>query len=354
MRPTNPSQLFALRPTAILPSRLEWLCQPEQIEHTLALLFRLKSWSRASQRLLSDDRQGLHDMQALILAHAVQRGKLQATAYLDRSQQFPRELLLASAADDAARGLLIHLNALCDPAIWPPFLPEGDRLYQRYIRPLVRRLTGQDFPLVADAAKALEVTALRTFLDQRLQKLVAQAKRTRRPISRRALSRLCIAPVDLLPIRDNRVYFLDSYDTWQALERSDLCKLDPEGFSEIALAYHSPRAEFVFHLPLRQIAPFVPAERLRLLQGNPGVSQEYGVYQGKAIDDAESLTYPARELLQDLGVDLASVCPHELVDKQVYLAQPAIRDLLWPTGGGHQEDWLEDVWDGLCLPPSER
>src|SRR5579885_2358352 len=128
MRPTNPSQLFALRPAAILPSRLDWLCQPEQIEHTLALLFRLKSWIRASQRLLYDDRQGLHDVQALILAHAVQHGRIQATAYLDRSQQFPGELLLDSAADDAARGLLIHLNGLCDPAIWPPFLPEGDRL----------------------------------------------------------------------------------------------------------------------------------------------------------------------------------------------------------------------------------
>jgi hypothetical protein len=354
MRPTNPSQLFALRPTALLPSRLEWLCQPEQIEHTLVLLFRLKSWTRASQRLLYDDRQGLHDVQALILAHALQRGKLQATAYLDRSEQFPRELLLASAADDAAQGLLIHLNALCDPEIWPPFRPEGDRLYQRYIRPLVRRLTGQDFPLVADAVKALEASHLRDFLHQRLQRLVAQAKRTRRPIPIRSLSRLCLAPVDVLPIRDNRLYFLDSYDSWKDLERSDLCKLDPEGFSEIALAYRSPSAEFVFHLPFRQIAPFVPAEHLRALQATPGVSQEHGIVRGRAIDEAEGLAISAHAILQDLGVEIASVCPHGLVDKQVYLAQPAIRDLLWPTAGGHQEDWLEDVWDGLCLPPSER
>jgi hypothetical protein len=354
MHPTNRSQLFAFPADALPLSRLEGLCQPEQIEHTLALLFRLKSWIRASRRLLYDDRQGLHDVQALILAHAVEHGRVQATAYLDRSQQFPGELRLDSAADDAARGLLMHLNSLCDPAIWPPFLPEGDRLYQHSIRPLYRRITGQDFPLVAEAAKALEVTALRRFLDQRLQRLVAQAKRTRRPIPLRALSRLCIAPVDLLPIRDNRVFFLDNCDTWKDLERSDLCKLDPEGFSEIALAYRSPRAEFVFHLPFRQIAPFVPAERLRVLQATPGTSQEYGVVQGKAIDDAEGLASPARTILQDLGVDLARVCPYKLVDKQTYLAQPAIRDLLWPMRSGQEEDWLEDVWDGLCLPPSER
>src|SRR5579885_2269212 len=121
MHPTNPSQLFAFPADALPLSRLEWLCQPEQIEHTLALLFRLKSWSRASQRLLSDDRQGLHDMQALILAHAVQRGRIQATAYLDRSEQFPGELLLDSAADDAARGLLIHLNGLCTRRSGPRF-----------------------------------------------------------------------------------------------------------------------------------------------------------------------------------------------------------------------------------------
>ena len=346
--------LSSLVPGAMLPSRLEWLCQPEQIEHTLSLLFRLNSWKRASRRLLSDDRQGLQVLQALILAHAVQRGSVQATAYLDRSERFPGELLLDSAADDAARGLLIHLKSLCNPAIWPACLPEGDRVYQQFIRPLYRRITGTDFPLVASAVPALDVTTLRDFLQKRLQKLVAQAKRTRQPLPILALSRLCIAPIDLLPIRENRVYFLDGYDTWQALERSDLCKLDPEGYSEIALAYHSPTAAFVFHLPFRQAALFVPAERLRALQDSPGTSHEHGIYHGRTIDDAEGLASPVREILQDLGVTLASVCPHELVDKQVYLAQPAIRDLLWPTAGRNQEDWLDDVWDGLCLPPSER
>ncbi len=348
---TNPSSSV---PGAILPSRLEWLCQPEQIEHTLFLLFCLNSWKRASRQLLYADRQGLQDVQALILAYAVQRESVQAVAYLDRSELFPGELLLESAADNAAKGILIHLKSLCNSDIWPSSLPEGDRLYQQYIRPLYRRITGTDFPQVASAVNALDVTTLRAFLHQRLQRLITQAQRTRQPVPLRTLSRLCFAPIDLLPIRENRVYFLDSYNTWQDLERSDLQKLDPEGYSELALAYRSPTAEFVFHLPFRQAAQFVPAERLCVLQANPGASQERGFRQGRVIDDAESLTYPVREILQDLGVDIDSVCPHGLVDKQTYLARPAIRDLLWPIREGGQEDWLDDMWDGLCLPPSQR
>ena len=72
------------------------------------------------------------------------------------------------------------------------------------------------------------------------------------------------------------------------------------------------------------------------------------------IDEAESLKRPAKAILQDLGVEITRVCPHGLIDKETYLAQPAIRDILWPTRGYDDEGWDNEPWDGLCLPPTER
>ena len=74
------------------------------------------------------------------------------------------------------------------------------------------------------------------------------------------------------------------------------------------------------------------------------------MFQGETIGDEESLTHPAKEILQDLGVDIASLCPHKLLDKENYLAQPAIRDILWPTREDDPEEWDDDPWDGVCLP----
>lgn len=338
----------------LLPSRLEWLCLPEQIEHTLSLLFALNSWKRAATLLLFADREALQEVQCLVLAYAYQGGSIQAVTYLDGTGHFPDSLLLGSAAENAARGIHIHLTSLCDPAIWPPFWPDGDRVYQQYIRPLCKRITGNDFPCVADAAEALEITQIRAYIQERLHKLVTHAKQTRQPIPSRSLGKLCIAPVDLLPIRANRVYFLDGYDTWDDLTRADLRHLDPEGESQIALRYASPTAEFVFHLPFRQASLFVSAERLHELQRTPDTSQERGVYQGRLINDAESLQRPAQEILEEMGIASAKVCPHHLEDKQTYLARPEIRDLLWPTREYDHEEWNEDPWDGLCLPATER
>ncbi|SRR5579875_225669 len=341
-------------PGAILPSRLAWLCQPEQIERTLSLLFALNSWKRAGTRLLFDDRRGLQKVQFLVLTQAYWQGRVQAATYLDGTAQFPGALLLGSAAENAARGLLIHLKSLGDPASWPPFSPQGDRLYQRFIRPFYRRITGHTFSHVTEAAGALELPEIRAFLQEQLHKLVTRSKRTRQPMPLRALSRLCIAPVDLLPIKENRVYFLDGYETWEDLDWSDLRKLDPEGESQVALRYASSTAEFVFHLPFRQASLFVSPERLSELQQTPGTSREYGLFQGRLIVDEASLQRPAQEILAELGIELASVCPHCLVDKQAYLTRPEIRDLLWPTIGHDPHAWMDDPWDGLCLPPTAR
>ena len=338
-------------PGAIFPARLEWLCQPEQLERTLSLLYYLNSWKRASQQLLHADRQGLCEAQALVLEHAVRTGVMQASIYIDGARRFPDELLLGSVAETVARQIGIHLKRLSDPDIWPPFRPDGDRVYQEYIRPLYKRITSQDFKFVADAANALEPAQIREYVEEKLQKLVERAKATRQPLPVRRLAALCIAPVDLLPIRDNRVYFLDSYETWGDLDISDQRKLDPEGYSEIAVRYSKASTEFVFHLPLRWAEIFVPLERLQELQRTPGISQEHGIYQGMLIDEAESLKHPVREILQDLGVDIASACPHKLLEKESYLTQPAIRDILWPTRGCDLAEWEDDPWNGICLPP---
>lgn len=350
MQPISAHQLPLEYPAAIFPSRLEWLCQPEQIEHTLRLLYELNAWKRQKEQLLYADRQGLQEVQARVLEQATRAGMIQPTVYLDGTRRFPGELLLESVAENAARGVSIHLSSLRDPDIWPPFYPDGDRIYQRYIRPLYRRITGQDFPLVAQAAGVLEGGQLRAYIQEHLEKLVARARQTCQPLSTRRLAALCIAPIDLLPVRGNRIYFLDSYESWDELDESDRRKLDPEGHSQVAFAYRSAGAEFVFHLPLRRAETFVPAEHIRELRRRPGASQELGIVGGVALEDERSLKHPAREILQDLGVDIACLCPHELLDKESYLTRPAIRDLLWPTRGDDDEGWDDDPWDGVCLP----
>src|SRR5262245_48338974 len=83
----------------LFPSRLEWLCQPEQIEYTLLLLYYLNSWRKAQRQLLYADRQGLLEVQALILGHAVRLGQVHAVAYVDGTARFPSELLLDSVAE---------------------------------------------------------------------------------------------------------------------------------------------------------------------------------------------------------------------------------------------------------------
>ena len=337
-------------PAVIFPTRLEWLCQPEQIEQSLRLIYYLNYWKNARQQLLYIDRRGLAVVQELVLAHAIKMHVVQPTAYLDRSARFPGELLLDSVVEEAAREIIVHLNGLNDPLLWPPFCPDGDRMYQRFIRPLYKRITGKHFKFVKDAAEAVDIARLRGYLQERMNRLVAQAKETRQAISTRRLSAMCIAPVHLLPIRDNRRNFLDTYDSWGELDISDLRKLDPEGYSEVALQYTSASAEFVFHLPLRRAELLMPDTRLCELLPAPDTSQERGIYQGKAVDDEESARHPAREILQDLGVEIARVCPRELQDKATFLAGPSASSLRSRVSGDQSSTENDDPWDDLYLP----
>ncbi|HEY3991443.1 MAG TPA: hypothetical protein VGM01_01065 [Ktedonobacteraceae bacterium] len=89
MQPISASQLPLEYPAAIFPSRLEWLCQPEQIEQTLRLIYYLNFWKKAHRQLLYIDRQGLSEAQAVVLEHVVSMGMVQPTVYLDGTHRFP-------------------------------------------------------------------------------------------------------------------------------------------------------------------------------------------------------------------------------------------------------------------------
>lgn len=148
------------------------------------------------------------------------------------------------------------------------------------------------------------------------------------------------------------MHVLDSYETRGGLDISDQRKLDPEAYSEVAFAYHSENSVFIFHLPFRRAEMFMPTATPRELQQVPGSSQERGVFQGRVIADERSQEYRPREILQDLGIDIRRVCPHELQEKEIFLGRPSIREILWPTRYYEQEDWSDDPWDCICLPPS--
>ncbi len=351
MQVTSAQQFPLVFPAAIFPARLEWLCRPEQIEHTLRLLYYLNGWKKANRQLLYADRQGLYEAQSLVLEQAAKVGMIQPVMYIDRRYRFPGELLLESVAANAARGVLISVRDMADPDILLPFPLEGSERYQHFIRPFYKHVTGKDFTLVADAVGAVSFELLRDSIQEELQKLLEKARATRKPLPLSHLKALCIAPVDLLHIRSNRLYFMDGFECWEDLDISDQRKLDPEGFSEIAFQYTSVTADFIFHLPFRWAETFMPDACLAALQRVPGVSQERGTYGQKTLDEGEGLTHPVREILQDLGINIESICPHKLLDKQLYLAKPGIRDILWPACGHDNEDWDEDPWDGICLPP---
>lgn len=341
-------------PGALFPPQLDWLCSPAQIEHTLLWLYYLNAWKKARQQLLYPDRQGLCQLQAIILEHAVKLGMVKATAYLDGTKRFPGEIDVERAAEEGARSLLAHVRNLCDEEFWPPFFPDGSTYYQRFIRPFYRRLTGQDFKMVADAKDALSQEQICDYLRAQLLQLIQRAHTTHRPISLRRLAALCIAPIDLLQVEDNRYHWLDSSECWDELESSDLRKLDTEGYSEIALRYVSPSAEFVFHLPYRTVEPFLLETWLAELRRVPGLSREGATFAGQSIKAEEGLSHPVLDIVHKLGADVSMLFPQKLQDKQDFLSTPRRRDMVWSTRSQEQiesEDTWGDPWDGLWMPP---
>ena len=172
-------------------SQLEQLCGPEQLERTLHLLFYLSHWAKARERLFFVDRQGLYVVKAAVLRQAYAVGTIEATAYIDGTAGFGKDVML------------------------------------------------------------------------------------------------------------------------------------------IAFQYISPRSHYMFHLPFRLAETFLSVQHIHKLKNAPAASREFGEYYGRSITESESLRNPIREILWELGVDIGTICPRQLCNKQDYELGLIMRNSPW-------------------------
>src|SRR5207245_2178959 len=172
---------------------------------------------------------------------------------------------------------------------------------------LFARIAGHDLTSRSDI-ETLGVEQVKAFLLECLVALVAQARSTRQPISGSDLAALCIEPVDLLDIHWSRNR---PSPRWDELDEGEAIQLDPEGLSLIAFEYVSSTAHYVFHLPFRVSERFLPEQLISELRNLPKDSRECGEFFGRTITEAESQEQPVEDILHELGVDIAAVCPHE-------------------------------------------
>jgi hypothetical protein len=337
-----------LAPGGIPPSRLEWLCQPAQIEHTLHILFCLNHWAKAREQLLYADRQGLYRVKAAVVQQAVAAELISPVAYIDGSAAFAGDYSFDLAADMATEEFLDRLAMLFEEE---EHLPADAEEIDSTALSLFARITGHQ-PTSRANIETLDGERVKAFLLECLEALVAQARSTRQPISGSALAALCIEPVDLLDIHWSRNR---PSPRWEELDEGEATQLDPEGLSLIAFEYDSTTAHYVFHLPLRVAERFLPEQLVRELRNRPWDSRECGVYFGRTITEAESQEHPVEEILRELGVDIAAVCPHELKDKREHVSQLASRYSYWGDDGeddDEDEDWVDEDW--ALLPPRPR
>jgi hypothetical protein len=339
--------------TGLTSSQLEQLCQPEQLERTLHLLFYMNHWAKARERLFFADRQGLYQVKAAVLRRAYAVGAIEAVAYINGTQGFGKDITLDIAADIAAEVLIERLAGLSDP---DPYMSDIHEKYNHMACQFYTRMTGKEVASPSDIG-TLDIQQVREYIYARLQELKQQARATCRAIPYSELKALCVAPTDLLYIQDRRFYYLDTWDSWDSLDASDLRKLDPEGLSLIAFRYTSPITYYVFHLPFRQAEALLSAQRVYKLKHTPATSREFGVYYGRPITEPESLEHPIEEILQELGVDIAAICPRQLSNKQEYTLAQATRYAQWSEEWDYNdedEELDEDVWNDVFTPAKKK
>ncbi len=337
-------------PFGIPLSRLKWLCQPAQIERTLHLLFYLNHWAKAREQLLYADRQGLYQVKAAVVQQAVAAELIRPVAYIDGSAAFAGDYSFDLAADMATEVFLDRLAMLFEE---DEHLPAHANEIDSTALGLFACITGHGLTSRTDI-ETLDVERIKAFLLERLEELEAQARSTRQPIAYSDLAAFCIEPVDLLDIhwRRNR-----PSPRWDELDESEVIQLDPEGLSLIAFEYSSSTAHYVFHLPFRVAERFLPEQLVRELRTRPRDSREYGVFFGRTITEAESQEHPLAEILHELGVDIAAVCPHELKDKREHVSQLASRYSYWDDDGeddDEDEDWGDEEWEVLPRRPRKH
>jgi hypothetical protein len=330
--------------------RLENLCQPAQIERTLHLLFTLNHWAKAREHLFFSDRQGLYAAKTAIIRQAYMVGAIVAHAYIDGSKNFGRDLAIDMASDMAAEAVLLQLEEQAQSAKMDTYSRIAERFYVN--------MTGKGRFTLADV-QALDRDRIQEYIRVQLDKLERAARAARQPIPARQLTELCIAPSDLLDIHDRRFYELGNWDSWDELDASDLRKLDPEGLSLIAFHHTSQVSHYVFHLPLRLAETFLPVGQLLELKSTPLFSRESGEYYGRPITETESLQQSIKEILNELEVDITAICPRQLIDKQAYILNQAMRYAAWSEEqewcSGNEEGEPDDTfWQDLSSSAKQR
>lgn len=335
-------------------SQLDALCQPERLERTLCLLFYLNHWAKEREQLFFADRQGLYEVKAVLLHHLYVTGAIEAVAFIDGIQGFGKEIDIAIAADLAAEDVVERLEGLSD---LDPYMADIDERFNQMAYQFYIRMVGQEVPPPTHG-EVFDRVQVRQYIFQRLQELEQQARAARQPIPLDELEVLCIAPTDLLSVPDRRFYYLECWNSWNELDDSDLRKLDPEGLSLIAFLYSSPISHYIFHLPLRVAETFLSPQQLHSLQNTPATSRESGEYYGRSVTESESLQYPIQAILQELGVNIAAICPHQLASKQEYvMAQTSYSH--WDEDWSYKdedEDEDEDylVWHKAYTPAKKK
>lgn len=339
--------------TGLTSSQMEQLCQPEQLERTLHLLFNMNHWAKARERLFFPDRQGLYQVKAAILRQAHAVGAIEASAYIDGTEGFGKDITLDIAADLVAEVVTERLAGLSDP---DPFMSDIHERFNHMACQFYTRMTGKEVTSRSDVG-GLDVQQVRAYIFARLQELERQARATRQPIPCSELTALCVAPTDLLFIQDRRFYYLEGWDSWDSLDASDLRKLDPEGLSLVAFRYTSPIAHYVFHLPFRLAEAFLSTQRVHELMNAPATSREFGEYYGRSITESESLQHPVEEILRELGVDITAICPRQLSNKQEYTLAKATRYDEWDEDWSYHdedEELDDEVWNDEFTPENKK
>ena len=88
---------------------------------------------------------------------------------------------------------------------------------------------------------------------------------------------------------------------------------------------------------------------MRDLKNRPGTSRECGEFFGRTITEAESQEHPLGDILRELGVDVAAVCPYRLTEKQEYVSRLARRYPSWngdeEDDDDEEEDWDDEDWE---------
>ncbi|HEY4034145.1 MAG TPA: hypothetical protein VGL94_09305, partial [Ktedonobacteraceae bacterium] len=77
------------------------------------------------------------------------------------------------------------------------------------------------------------------------------------------------------------------------------------------------------------------------LQSSASTSRETGTFYGQAVTEDESQQYPIENLLRELLVDIAAICPHSLVKKEQRFRYARN----WSTpdwDNDESDDWYED------------